>query len=71
MTWVTHVSAALHMTHAGTMPHTTHTGGAPHTTHEGCVPHMTHAGTVTGIQGRKPRLSGLAMDWSKFWEPAH
>ena len=26
---------------------------------------------VTGIQGRKPRLSGLAMDWSKFWEPAH
>src|SRR5712672_4253864 len=25
---------------------------------------------VTGIQGRKPRLSGLAMDWSKFREPA-
>ena len=30
-----------------------------------------HAFFVTGIQGRKPRLSGLATDWSKFREPAH
>jgi len=27
--------------------------------------------SVTGIQGRKPQLSGLATDWSKFRELAH
>jgi len=28
-------------------------------------------GGVTGIQGRRLRMSSLATDWSKFWEPAH
>jgi len=31
----------------------------------------TSAWCVAGIQGRRLRMSSLATDWSKFWEPAH